>query len=431
MTILRFIHAADLHLGRPFSGLTRSSPLLAELFLGAGYKSWDRIVETAIREGVSFVTLGGDVFDSGVPSLRPRAAFRAGVQKLQDAGIPAFLALGNHDPLSDFPGALRSLSGLHLFGPQPEGKVFHPTHGGPTVTVHGVSYEKPVVKENLVRLFRRQPGTDIAIGLVHANVSGVSGHDDYAPCTIKDLRSAGMDVWCMGHVHLGTVLQEDPLILYAGTSQGAHINESGPRGCYLVTIRGQRDAFADFIPLAPVRWERVEIDVTGLSQEDELLDTAEGVCATLVSDEDTLDAVVVRMDLKGRTALRLHGSDQDFTELLETLTDRLASLPVPVFPESIRNLSRSTIDVDSLIKEEGFLADFLKLCRTSASDPNLVEELLNPLETELSKNGYGRYIDQTGDLRQLKDDPRAMGEILEQVQEMVVEMFAERSGQSG
>lgn len=430
MTALRFIHAADLHLGRPFSGLTRSSAQLGELFLRAGYKSWDRIVETAIHENVSFITLGGDVFDSGVPSLRPRAAFRAGVQRLQDAGIPAFLALGNHDPLSDFPEALRSMSGLHVFGPRPESKLFESTHGGPTVTVHGVSFEKSVVKENLVRLFHRQRGPGIAIGLVHANISGVSGHDDYAPCTVGDLRTAGMDVWCMGHVHLGAVIQEDPLILYAGTSQGAHINESGPHGCYLVTINGPGETSAEFIPVAPVRWEKIEVDVTGLSREDDLLDAAEAACTNLVSEDDSLDAVVVRIYLKGRTTLRLRGSDQGSAELVETLTERLAALPIPVFPESIRNLSRSFVDVDSLIREEGFLADFLKLCRTSASDPDLVEELIRPLESELSKNACGRYMDQAVDLRQLKDDPPAMAAMLDQVEEMIVEMFAEKSEQS-
>ncbi len=64
MTTLKFIHAADIHLGRPFSGLRRSSPELGNLFLQAGYDAWDRIVTTAIDRGVDFLTLGGDVFDA-------------------------------------------------------------------------------------------------------------------------------------------------------------------------------------------------------------------------------------------------------------------------------------------------------------------------------------------------------------------------------
>ncbi|MEJ2718705.1 MAG: DNA repair exonuclease, partial [Deltaproteobacteria bacterium] len=348
MAPLRFIHAADLHLGRPFAGLSKSLPESAELFLRAGYKAWERIVATALDGNADFVTLAGDVFDNANPAVRPRVAFRDGVTKLHEAGIPVFLTLGNHDPLCDFPDALRSLPGLHLFGAEPEGREFAAHHMDRRVMIYGASFERAAVRENLVRRFHRDPRAEIAIGVVHANVSGVSGHDDYAPCSLDDLRLAGMDLWCMGHVHLGTVLSEYPLILYAGTSQGAHVNETGARGCYVITVDGPGEAAAEFVPIAPVRWEKLELDVTDLSGEEDLLDALEDECGKLAPDDEGVEAVVARIHLKGHGTGQAQALAHGTSELADMLRERLARLPIPVFAESIRDATLSTIDLNAL-----------------------------------------------------------------------------------
>ena len=266
MTTLKFIHAADIHLGRPFSGLRRSSPELGNLFLQAGYDAWDRIVTTAIDRSVDFLTLGGDVFDAPNPTVRARVAFKKGVERLHDARIPIYLAVGNHDPLKSFPESLRTLPGLHLFGPNPEGMRFAGQEQTDGVMIFGAGFEKAVITDNLVRKFRRDPGVDLAIGVVHTNVAGTSGHENYSPCTLDDLKAAGMDIWCLGHVHSSEVLSQDPLILYPGTSQGAHINESGLRGCHLIVAQAGSAAVAEFIPLAPCLLAQGGCGCDGVSQ---------------------------------------------------------------------------------------------------------------------------------------------------------------------
>ena len=120
MAEIKFIHASDIHLGRQFSGLQQSSPLLADLFRRAGYSSWEKLVRTAVERKVDFLVLAGDVFDSQHITVRARVTFIEGAQQLHEAGIPLFMALGNHDPLSSFPDSLRTLPGLRLFGPDPD-----------------------------------------------------------------------------------------------------------------------------------------------------------------------------------------------------------------------------------------------------------------------------------------------------------------------
>jgi DNA repair exonuclease SbcCD nuclease subunit len=390
--------------------------------------AWERIVKVAVDRKVDFVTLGGDVFDVCNPSIRARMAFKEGIARLAQAGIPVFLCLGNHDPLSDFPDYLRSLPGLHLFGPEPEAKMLSSFQPTARVGIYGASFENPAVRDNLVKRFRRHPDVEIAIGLVHTNVSGIPGHDDYAPCHPDDLRIAGMDVWCLGHVHLSRVLSEDPLILYPGTSQGAHINEAGPKGCWLVTVTGKGKATAEFVPVAPVKWEKLDVDVTNFSGEEDFLDAIEDAAARLSDEEGFLEAVVVRINLVGKDPGQWRWSEQAMTETADLLVERLARLPVPVFPESIHNQAASEVDLDSLIKEEGFLSDFLRLCRKFPRDPQLQDDLIRGLETEFSRKLHSRFLDPDLDPRRFRYEPGAISQFLQEMEQSVARMFLGRLG---
>ena len=423
MTALRFIHTADAHLGRPFSGLTRSCPELADLFRRACYRAWERTVDVAVREGVDFLTIGGDTFDASNPGLRPRVAFREGVKRLREAEIPVFLVSGNHDPLTDFPKDLKRMPGLHLFGPEPETKRMMLPRSGVTVNVCGVSFQRSSVRENLVRTFRYDPDGDLSIGLIHANVSGSSEHENYAPCSLDDLKRVGMDVWCLGHVHRPRVLEKDPLVFYPGTLQGAHAKETGRRGCYLVEAEGPGTAHATFIPVAPVRWEEVELDITDLSSPEDLPEIVEDTCSKILEDDDSTEALVVRIVLRGAPSVSAGDWQLSGGEMLEILTEQLSRLPVPVFPESVLDRTERSVDLDSLLQEDNFLAEFCKVTREAVANPQLRAELVTPLDEELSRYGLRRFLDPSRDPRLLLDDPEACEETLRQVRELVVRGF--------
>ncbi len=428
MSTLRFIHAADIHLGRPFSGLRRSSPELGDLFLKSGYDAWDRIVTTAIDRKVDFLTIGGDVFDAANPTVRARVAFKNGLERLYEASIPVYMAVGNHDPLKSFPESLRTLPGLHLFGPSPEGMRLATVEQTDGVVICGASFERTVTTDNLVRKFHRDPGVDLAIGVVHTNVAGRSGHENYAPCTQEDLRIAGMDIWCLGHVHSCEVLCQDPLILYPGTSQGAHINESGPCGCYLVSADAVGSASAQFVPLAPVYWLNMDLNVSDCQNSEDLVEAAEAVCSSTPftsADTDTVRALVVRLNLTGECGLQdLKMANKD-AEFFEVLCERLAILPLPVFLESIRDSTRSFTDLETLRNEEGFLGDFLDLCRRSAEDPATRDNLLSGVQAELLKKLHRRYVVPQLNLEALKDDPEALATLVDEAANLVARMFME------
>jgi exonuclease SbcD len=416
---MKFIHSADIHLGRQFSGLNRSSPSLGKLFVEAGYSAWHRIVDRALCLRVDFVTLGGDIFDASNPSVRPRVAFRDGISRLSEAGIPVYAVLGNHDPFRTFPDSLRSLPGLFVFGPEPETKEI--TQGA---VIQGVSFENSAVTTNLAARIKRVAGAELAIGLLHTNVSRNPNHGDYAPCSLDDLRAAGMDAWCLGHVHSPSVLLDEPLVLYSGSAQGAQANEIGPRGCHLVSIDGSGAAEWEFHPTAPVRWEDLDLDGTDCSCPEDVLDAAELVCSELASKQMESTAIVVRLRLRGKPSapglIRVINDD----EFRSLLSERLENLPVPVFPGDLLDHVSIAKEADLSPNGEGFLGDFLKIANESVEDPSLRGALVDQLCAVLA-NINRKYCEALFDSESWRQNPRFAKEHVNRAAEMVLRLFQE------
>jgi len=67
---IKFIHAADLHLDQPISGLSELPTHLRSGLSNAPYVAAQKIFDLAIAERVDFVLLCGDLYDSESASAR-------------------------------------------------------------------------------------------------------------------------------------------------------------------------------------------------------------------------------------------------------------------------------------------------------------------------------------------------------------------------
>jgi exonuclease SbcD len=91
MTI-RFIHSADIHLGKTYRTSTGEAARYEDFFLALA-----AIVADAIREQTDFVLIAGDLFHTGQILPRTFARTIETLQPLKDAGIPCIAVEGNHD----------------------------------------------------------------------------------------------------------------------------------------------------------------------------------------------------------------------------------------------------------------------------------------------------------------------------------------------
>ena len=149
--IFRFIHAADLHLDSPFTGIRAAAPEnVAKALYSATLDSYRNIVDLCTAEQVDALLVAGDIYDGADRSLRAQRAFIEGLQRLDAAGIRSFVCHGNHDPLDGWEAQLSYPDGCHRFGADFEAVSVFPDEPERAL-VYGISYPTRDVYENLVQ----------------------------------------------------------------------------------------------------------------------------------------------------------------------------------------------------------------------------------------------------------------------------------------
>jgi len=358
---LRFLHAADLHLGSPFKGLAGDG-VLAPVFADCTFEAFTRAVDFALAEQVDAVLLAGDLYDQRDRSLRARLHLRDQLQRLHAAGIPSFLVHGNHDPLDADLGGLQLPASVTVFGPRWEEVQL------PGFRVQGVSFATAETKENLAAQFHRS-GPGPVIGLLHCNLGGHAGHSDHAPCGLADLERAGLDYWALGHVHTRAThaLSGNAVAAYPGNLQGRHAYETGERGALLVTVDPSRETApaVRFVPLDTVRWHRLDVAIDELESVEALLDFA---LAAITRAAAAMPAVV-RLQLTGRGPL--HAMLESAEKLLELEVALRSRLQGPVLLESLRDHTAASWELERLIASGGLSSEVALVLRAPEAQPRL------------------------------------------------------------
>ena len=388
---LRFVHTGDLHLDSPFLGLGQAVPeRIATALRDATLRSWDRIVQLALDEQVDAVLVAGDVFEGANRTLRAQVAFRDGLERLAREQVPSFVVTGNHDPLSGWEPAVSWPELAHRFGADRVSSRPIMREGVELARVHGISYGVRDVSRNLAATFRRDGDEPFAIGLLHANVGGIEGYANYAPCSMSDLAASGMDYWALGHIHKHGILRAaDPTVVYCGNPQGRDPGEADPRGCYLVEVDEHGRTRPEFRPMDVVRWQRISVPIEPIATDDALIEAVGGALEAAVDTAGRSVVAIVTLTGRGpvHASLRRPGFLADLHDIVRrriSAGDRFAWL------ESIRDETRPSIDI---------------VARREAGD--LLGEALREFGRSRAALREGQEADLHGMLAELFDHPRA------------------------
>jgi DNA repair exonuclease SbcCD nuclease subunit len=272
--MFKFIHTADLHLDSPLRGLSRYEGSPADRIRSATRRALENLVQLAVEEKTAFVVIAGDVFDGEWKDYNTGLFFAGCMSRLRAAGIEVYLLAGNHDAASRITRTLRMPDNVHAFSAQRPETV---RRSDPDVALHGQGFAHREVTENLAAAYPPADPGRYNIGVLHTAASGRAGHLPYAPCGLDDLLSKGYDYWALGHVHTREVLARDPWIVFPGNPQGRHIREPGPRGCTVVCVDDGRTVAVDHQDLDVLRWEHLDVDVSGAVDGEEVADRVRGV----------------------------------------------------------------------------------------------------------------------------------------------------------
>ena len=314
----KILHTADIHLDSPLRSLAMRDEALKEKVQTATRTAFSRIVATAIEEDAAALLISGDLFDGIERSARTGAFLVSQLDLLRDAEVRVFCVKGNHDAENPVTGGIPWPDNVHVFGAA--GDKVELEEG---VWIHGVSFSGKRAEESLLPKFKAPEEGAVNIAMLHTSLSGAAGHDPYAPCSVADLSDMGFDYWALGHIHKAEIHSKDPWIVMPGTPQGRDIGESGPKSATLITI-GDSNRIEEVreIPTSVVEFLNVEVDATGLEDDDSLRDllreriqeTAEGLES---------ESGAVRVTISGETNMnwRLQRDPEHWTEVVKGISE--------------------------------------------------------------------------------------------------------------
>ncbi len=299
MTDFKFVHAADIHLDSPLRGLQRYEGAPVDFIRSATRAAFRNLVDFCIDKKAAFLIIAGDLYDGDWKDYNTGLFFASQMSQLKKAGIEVFLVKGNHDAASQISRQLRLPDNVTVF---PSNKAVTKKMEKIKVAFHGHSFSAQAVTDDLSRGYPEKVEGYFNIGLLHTCANGREGHDSYAPCDISYLTGKGYEYWALGHVHNREILSEEPYIVFPGNLQGRNIRERGAKGCTVAEVRDGSIVRLEHKNLDVLRWSLVEIDVSGLEKEEEVLREVSVQLEKELSEAESR-LLAVRIILKGATPL--------------------------------------------------------------------------------------------------------------------------------
>ncbi len=295
--IFKFIHAADIHLDSPLKGLQQYEGAPVEDIRRAPRDGLHNLVNLALDQQVKFVLVAGDLYDGDWKNFQTGMYFVKQAARLRAAGIPLILIAGNHDAANKMTRSLPLPDNVSLLSHE-QPQTLH--LDALDVAIHGQSFVSEKVVEDLSQAYPAAVRGCLNIGLLHTSIDGREGHASYAPCSLEGLKNKGYDYWALGHIHKREVLCQEPFIAFPGNIQGRHVRETGPKGCYLVSVSDDLQLEPVFQPLDVMRWEIASVDVTQVQHVDDVLDCVAQQLTQLTSCASERP-LAVRVEMTGQT----------------------------------------------------------------------------------------------------------------------------------
>jgi DNA repair protein SbcD/Mre11 len=400
MSDFRFVHTADVHLDSPLKGLSGQEGRAADRIRRATRDAFDGLITRIIEEEASFVIIAGDLYDGDWRDYHTGLFFTQQIGRLSRAGIPAYLLYGNHDAESQLTRKLTLPENVHTFKSR-KAESFHIK--SLNVAIHGQSFARRDIDENLVPGYPDPEEGWFNIGVLHTALGGQEGHANYAPCSLDELINKGYDYWALGHVHQHAVLHERPHIIYPGNLQGRHIREVGPKGACLISVEDGEVAGVAPLSADVVRWAVIPISVSGCDRIEDINARVGAAIAEAAARSADSRLLACRVELRGRTPL--HSQLLSFREQLiaEARAAAIALGEEAAWVEKIALDTEPEADPKDLAAREDAVGELQRILDAAGEDPELKAKLEADIGELLKKLPY--------ELRAEAEDPALLSAI--------------------
>ena len=288
----KIIHTADIHLDAPFSLLDVQKAQMRKRELRDTFTS---IVQLAESEKADIMVIAGDLFDSGFVTKETTellVSLFSSVPSCRFVIVP-----GNHDYIwgrspyrkENFP------KNVYIFDKEQISCFSFPEIG---VDVYGYAFTSDGYTENPLEKKLQLQRSRVNVLVAHGDVGGKS---KYCPLSVADIMKSGFDYIALGHIHLGGRVQTagNTYYAYSGCPEGRSFDECGTKGVIIAELtKNSTQLSANFRNhrTCKRRYEKIAVDITGVSTQDGLFNCVKDA----IEKEGFGEDVLLRVRLTGR-----------------------------------------------------------------------------------------------------------------------------------
>lgn len=340
----RFLHAGDLMLHVPLSGLSEVPPTWQSTLASAAYTAATRVFDAAIAERVAFLILSGNVVDLDYGGPRAIAFLLAQFERLAQRGIEVVWCGGQHDRLERWPSSIELPTNVHILGSTLVDTLTIKRGEKCLATIFGASFDP---HRTSWKDFQAAGHVGFPIGVTHGSVEAAR------------LAGLGIRYWALGGKPTREIVSASGMtIAYPGTPQGRHASAVGPHGAILVACEADGQCRTQAVDCEVARWMKLGLSVSESIHTDALKDLlAERALQTLAKLPDTHLLVDWQIATTGDYSQDFRQRDHS-EKLLKWLRHEFSSSPglwsVRLTLSAPQNLPKGWQDEDTI------LGDFLR-----------------------------------------------------------------------
>ena len=286
--MIRFLHTADLHLGKPFGRFPED---LRGRLREARHASIARLAAAARASGAADILVAGDSFDAETPS--PGTLHQALNAMKDDPGLRWWLLPGNHDSLAasalweriarEAPANVRPLLSTAPVEMAP----------GAFLLPAPVTHRRPGRDLTAGMAAVATPAGALRIGLAHGAVQAFSEEGNPALIAPDRAETAGLGLLALGDWH--GQLRIGERTWYAGTPEADGFKHDGAPGALVVRFAGTTPEVTP-VAIGALAWRSARLDLLPGD------DPAARLCALLPAVAARRDTLL-RVTATGRTGL--------------------------------------------------------------------------------------------------------------------------------
>lgn len=420
--MFKFLHTADLHLDSPMRGLERYEGAPVEQLRGATRRALENLVQLAFDENVRFVIIAGDLYDTDWKDYNTALFLAKQMSRLRVAGIRAFIVKGNHDAGNQITRTLSMPDNVQVLSTRRPETVDIDDLG---VSIHGQGFPERAVRDDLSAGYPQARKGLFNIGILHTAANGREGHEPYAPCSVEGLLSKEYDYWALGHVHRREILNENPWMVFPGNIQGRHVNESGPKGCTLVTVENGRCLLVEHRNVHVVEWAVCDVDASEThSPEDVIERTRLCLDRQMQTIGDCL--LAARVQLIGTTTAHseLISDPEKWANEIRSCATDLAGERIWIEQVKLHSNARQT-GLEERLAQNDSTSELLRMIQKAESTPEIFAPVIEELATLRSK--LPRELVEEIDALNLQS-PETATHVLQDVKEILISKLTSIGG---